>query len=78
MSEPTISTRQCADLLNQAYGKQVVTRHTMRYEIRIGRLEAVAFGAGGARQRGRIRVTVSAFRAYCETYHPTAVLSHAS
>lgn len=68
--EPKFTTRECAEVLG-------VTPAFIRGEILDGRLEAITI----QRHATMIyRVTLSAFRTYCEKYAPRALahLPHAS
>ncbi len=69
--EPLMTTGECADDLNAAYGWPAVTRQRIARDIAAGRLEARVVPAVGTRMRAFVRVPRSAFVSYCEVYHGT-------
>lgn len=73
-----LTTEQCADKLNQAYGWQAVTRQRLHREIDSGRLVAQKVPAVGTRERALVRITWSDFVAYCQVYHPDVAVHVAS
>lgn len=65
-----LTTQQCADRLNAAYGWRAVTRQRLMRDITAGRLEASVVPAIGTRLRSYVRVDERAFDAYASVYHP--------
>lgn len=64
-----LSTTQCANKLNLAYGWKAMTRQRMLNEIRSGRLPHKEVPAAGSRSRALIRVANADFLDYCLVYH---------
>lgn len=65
-----LSTEECAEKLNLAYGYTVVTRRGILRAIRSGKLPASEVPAVGSRDRSRIKVPQPIFLEYCLVYHP--------
>jgi hypothetical protein len=69
MSTDVLSTQDCADLLNRAYGKKAITRQRIHRDIDAGRLNVLKIPASGTRERSLIKVEWSDFVSYCQVYH---------
>lgn len=73
MSTDVLTTQDCADALNRAYGKTAITRQRIHRDIDAGRLRVLRIPATGTRERALIRVEWPQFVAYCQVYHATVL-----
>lgn len=69
MSTDVLTTQDCADLLNRAYGKKAITRQRIHRDIDAGRLSVLKIPASGTRERALIKVEWADFILYCQVYH---------
>lgn len=72
-NETMLTTEDCAERLNLAYGWKAVSRQRILRDIRSGRLPTKELPANGGRARALIRVPKRDFLAYSEVYHPNVM-----
>ena len=70
-----MSTQDCADLLNRAYGRPAISRQRIHRDIEAGRLQVLKVPAVGTRERALIDVGWDEFVEYCRVYHPQIAAS---
>lgn len=65
-----MSTQDCADALNRAYGRDAISRQRIHRDIAAGRLQVLKVPAVGTRERALIDIQWDEFAEYCRVYHP--------
>lgn len=73
INDVMLTTEDCADRLNTAYGWKAVTRQRLHRDIESGRLAVKKLPAVGTRERSLVRVRWADFVEYCQVYHPDVV-----